>query len=331
MTSHEKPARKPRDWLEVSSTLLRVVQWMSACFVYTTVYLRLSHVIYAGEDISRVRAIKPLMTLTLVYSTLGLLVTSVLKTSEKLKASSWHAFTIASLPADMVMLGAAAAQFVILNIRTFECAAVLRAGNGKTHYLLDANGNANGWFHSESSEYDSSQCLFPRGVYCMCIITIFSYITTIMLNVARLLQFRKPTITEKDEWSPSFLEGQNWPYNQMVEDIHRPSSPVSVHSVRSLERRALPQRPAPVIEPKYANLPAEILANMVVTPFQGNEEPTDRRFAETTPRASYETSASLDPDHYIVSDGFQPPEEPPALINIALSEINPVNAWQPSG
>jgi hypothetical protein len=57
----EKPARKSHDWLEVSSTCLRVVQWMSACFIYTTVCLGLSHVIYTGEDINRVRAIKPLV------------------------------------------------------------------------------------------------------------------------------------------------------------------------------------------------------------------------------------------------------------------------------
>jgi hypothetical protein len=132
-----------------------------------------------------------------------------------------------------------------------------------------------------------------------------------MLNVARLLQFRKPIITEKDECPPGLLEGQVWPFNQMAEDIHRVSSPVSVHSVRSLERRALPQRPAPIDDPKYANLPVELLANMVVAPSPTDEETTPRGCAEITPRTSYETSSSLNPDRYIVSDGFRPPEEPP--------------------
>jgi hypothetical protein len=78
--------------------------------------------------------------------------------------------------------------------------------------------------------------------------------------------------------------------------MERSSTPASIHSVESMDRRALPQRPAPIEEPKYANIPAEILASMAIGPS----------------RVSQETTSSLDPDSYLVSDGFRRPEDPPA-------------------
>lgn len=59
LSSSEKPVERPRDWLEVSSILLRAFQWVSAGFVYTSVSLRLSQISAVQDD--RVRTIEPLV------------------------------------------------------------------------------------------------------------------------------------------------------------------------------------------------------------------------------------------------------------------------------
>lgn len=75
---------------------------------------------------------------------------------------------------------------------------------------------------------------------------------------------------------------------------------------RRLETQAGPSQgrppiPAPAVEapedPKYANMPEGIIASMAVG------------------RSSQETTSSFNPDLYLITDGFRPPDEPPAYTS----------------
>jgi hypothetical protein len=106
------------------------------------------------------------MTIAVTYSTLAILILIILKKIEKLRVSSWHIVTMASLPADMVMLGLCAAQHVIFNIRSFECAAVMRAD--MSFFTDDFRANV----YLLGQHGDTVGCLFPLGVYSLCIIAL---------------------------------------------------------------------------------------------------------------------------------------------------------------
>lgn len=110
------------------------------------------------------------MTIVLTYSTLALLIILCLKNVEKLR-TSWHVFAMASLPTDMVMLGLMAGQHVIFSIRTFECAAVVKAGHQSSEYFtIDVRSKIYDLAHSLDTDEDG--CLFPRGVYSLCILAL---------------------------------------------------------------------------------------------------------------------------------------------------------------
>jgi hypothetical protein len=146
----------------------------------------------------------------------------------------------------------------------------------------------------------------------------------VALTVIQLLQYRKTVSTIDRGRHPGHIEQAtpaniSWAAAQMV---NRGSMPPRDEPFR-LERAAYVPSPepssstasslssatiiSPPNEPKYANMPAGIVQSMVAT----------------AARTFEETISSMDPDSYIVADGFRPRERPPSYTSSRESSLGP--------
>lgn len=112
-----------------------------------------------------------------------------------------------------------------------------------------------------------------------------------------------PTATS---WVPRVDQPRPMPFERMTYGEELPET--NSNSQSSSSRTTLPPPTTPSSrEPKYANMPAGIVESMALA----------------ISRVSMETTSSMDPDHYIVSDGFRPSGRPPSYRSSRESSLGP--------
>lgn len=147
-----------------------------------------------------------------------------------------------------------------------------------------------------------------------------SYLGSVTVAVRQLLDYRKSISAKSAAQYPGYVE-QAIPATvssapQMIQRgpsmlVRNPQAelpgPASRSESSSSSAPLLPPSIPSSQDPKYANMPAGIVESMAMAP----------------PRTSQETTSSMDPDHYIVSDGFRPCERPPSYTSSRESSPGP--------
>ena len=160
-----------------------------------------------------------------------------------------------------------------------------------------------------------------------------SYLGSVTLTIRQLLIHRKleRSSTVSDSRYPGHVE-------QAIQTTLSRQPPQMMQRGRSLYHNTLPRpastssfdaaagitpTPHPIgplsQDPKYANLPAGLVDSMVVA---GPPTPASRS-SSVPPRISCETTSSMDPEQYMVSDGFRPGNRPPSYTSSRESSQGP--------
>lgn len=158
---------------------------------------------------------------------------------------------------------------------------------------------------------------------------------SVILTAGQLLKYRKPASSVVGGQYPAHVE------QAMPMDVSRPhrtiqrgraliaAGPPRWGTTSASQALRSPPAPAPQ-DPKYANLPAGLVASMTVVPWRTPEsaastsEPDQHAESDDVlPRTSQETATSMDPDQYMVSDGFRPCGRPPSYTSSRESSQGP--------
>ncbi|KAL1842319.1 hypothetical protein VTK73DRAFT_3151 [Phialemonium thermophilum] len=295
MDFNEKTTKASRDLLNIFITVTRLWQWASSLTVYVFVTLLLHQ---NRTRSSRVRTIQPLILVTLVYSTVTAACVLLLRRIERLRISSWHIFAMTTIPGDLLILSVFVAKVAVLSIQYFECAVVSKTHGFEDLVSQDSRHRIPNLIGGPHSTAGPPRCHFPTELYSLCIVAIFTYILSLLFTILQLWRRRQDASASEDESYPPLAPPPNRQRPCITTApgwIPPMGLPPAGESSSRGANQASTIRTNP--EPKYANMPDDILAGMTVG------------------RLSQETTSSFDPDLYLVSDGFQMSDDPPAYTS----------------
>ena len=129
-----------------------------------------------------------------------------------------------------------------------------------------------------------------------------SVVSTVGGQYAGQIEQDTPTTT----WAPQMLQDGQTSIECTILRVELPQ-PTSNSAPSSSSAPRLPPTATSSQDPKYANMPAGIVESMAVA----------------ASRMSLETTSSMDPDQYLVSDGFRPCERPPSYTSSRESSLGP--------
>ncbi|KAG8169864.1 hypothetical protein KVR01_000609 [Diaporthe batatas] len=199
-------------------TAIRIWQWSSSFFVYASFSLLYAHIQNnrLGEN-GRMRGVQVLGLVSLAYSTVVLCCVHVFKT---LGLRTWRLFAVMSVPSDLTIMGINLAKITILAYSGLpaDCHGLTRdkySGNDLVRQPSDGFTTIRFGTAAEklAGELDAL-CTFPRTVYGLSTVAIFSYTFSILLSVLYLQQHGASTAADSEKQAahgPAQVESQSAP------------------------------------------------------------------------------------------------------------------------
>ncbi|KAK3332096.1 hypothetical protein B0T19DRAFT_94562 [Cercophora scortea] len=225
------------------------------------------------------------------------------------KSSAWRFFATATLLGDLVMMG--------LDIVRISISDVPAACHGKSSANFFANHDmrhlkANhakfdfGAWMGENTGHDDLKCRLPMFIYALCIISIFSHTFSIALTA---LQLQRSRMERPAEHAESGIPSQ-MVQREDQQEIARSLPPFQQYqepTPASPSNQRVVQNPAGAATSAWV----DVHQRYVPSPQSQGRSYNDFRadmFEVPEGRASQETTSSINPDIYLVSDGFRPLE-----------------------
>ncbi|KAK1759671.1 hypothetical protein QBC47DRAFT_372753 [Echria macrotheca] len=308
-TQTEKPAKKPRHWLNVFATTNRVWQCVSAFVLYSIyVYFVFDAKSTTLPDQIRSDAIAGIALASISYHVNVLLIAFLLRKSEETRG--WRFFAVGSILGDIWMMGYAMSKLSILSAvgvtgachgqeETSSLKAMFRNGAAFAKHKF-------GWgAHHNHAEVDLSCCL-PKIVYMLCAIAIFSYTFSILFTGMQLQRHRRSDVSIHHA-------------GHVEEAVPLPDRTPPASAALNYLLSAPTPSPAPISERPPVQVFAVSVPNSSYAPRRSTSEDLPRYASTEDPefemprgRLSQETTSSFNPDLYLVSDGFRPAPELPS-------------------
>ncbi|KAI7783742.1 hypothetical protein LA080_011451 [Diaporthe eres] len=250
----EKPVPPPRRFNAVGFclTAIRIWQWSSSFFVYASFSLLYDHIQknrLGAND--RMRGVQILGLVSLAYSTIVVCCVHVFKT---LGLRTWRVFAVMSVPTDLTIMGINLAKITILSYSGLpaDCHGLTRDNyDGNDLVRQPTDGFTTIRFGSLTKEVLGeldSLCTFPRTVYGLSVVAIFSYTFSILLSVLYLQQHEASAAVDSEKLShgtehierrsvssrrPSIVLAGGRPSSLSSRSHHNPSRSPSPGSIRS--------------------------------------------------------------------------------------------------
>ncbi|KAK2599623.1 hypothetical protein N8I77_011361 [Diaporthe amygdali] len=280
----EKPLPPSRRFNAVGFclTAIRIWQWSSSFFVYASFSLLYDHIQKnrLGEN-DRMKGVQILGLVSLVYSTIVVCCVHVFKT---LGLRSWRVFAIMSVPTDLTIMGINLAKITILSYSGVpaDCHGLTRDNyDGNDLVRQPADGFTTIRFGSMAQEVSGELdqlCTFPRTVYGLSALAIFSYTFSILLSVLYLQQHEASAAIDREKLGHDTEDVEDQPATDRRPGSVRdaPSRPASLSS-RSLYRQTRSSSPGSIrsAAPSYHSRASHLRSEWVQVSLQDNSTPSD--------------------------------------------------------
>lgn len=209
-------------------TAIRIWQWSSAFFAYASFSFLYDHIQknHLGEN-GRMRGVQVLGLVSLAYSTLVVCCVHVFKT---LGLRTWRISAIMSVPADLTIMGINLAKITILSYSGLpaDCHGLTRDNyDGNDLVRQPADGFTTIRFGSLTNQVSGELdglCTFPRTVYGLSVVAIFSYTFSILLSVLYLQQHETSPAVDSEKLSHGIEHDDQRPILSRRSSIALPSS-----------------------------------------------------------------------------------------------------------
>ncbi|KAK3682493.1 hypothetical protein B0T22DRAFT_285733 [Podospora appendiculata] len=300
-TDGEKKA--PWNALDVGAAVLRLWQLISSSIILASSALISHHHRHFWQREAREPSQGPG---ALVYHIAVLCLLGLLR---KPKSSAWRFFATATLVGDLAMMGLDIVSISISNAPA-ACHGKSSSNFFSNHDMRHLKANHakfdfGAWMGENTSHHDL-KCRLPMFVYALCIISIFTHTFSIALTA---LQLHRPKMERPADHAESGIPTQMVQQEDQRE-IVRPLPPSQQYQERTPASSGN-QRVVPI--PSGSATSAWVDVNQRYVPSSQNQGGSynDFRadmFEVPEGRASQETTSSINPDIYLVSDGFRPLE-----------------------
>ncbi|KAK4190759.1 hypothetical protein QBC35DRAFT_488856 [Podospora australis] len=301
-------SRSCSNWPFASLTAARACQLFYFAFLHFSIFVFDGSGYFRGEwawyynpedealSRSSMRWARALSLMNLVYHLTAFILLIVLRKKEIRK---WRVFGITTMFGDLLAMWSVLHVLRLLHRSyTNYCYDVPRTFDYERHGVMGYLGK--GQFNPE--RYFS--CGLLDGIYTVGVIPALSHLLTILataINIDRRTQAPSRSQESESEVFPKIRDLEQGPTilsarpsTQLIRPANRHESAVS-----SREASPSPSRPSP--PPSYRSR-------------SGSNETQSTRppsYREAPPRLSVETTSTIDPDLYLVSDGWRGPEQQP--------------------